>query len=373
MSLLQIIVLCIVFLTAAIQLIFYIGFYLRAVKLKTYLRQNKNISVSIIVAARNEVVNLENVLPVILHQQYNDYEVIIVDDRSSDGTELLIKRFQKSFKNLKYIRINEKDSEFLGKKYALSRGIEQAKNDALLFTDADCLPASDMWISRMVQQYPENNGIVLGYGAYFKERTFLNMLIRYDTAFIAMQYGGFALAKFPYMGVGRNMMYSKKLWEQRKGFDEHIHIASGDDDLFVQQHYKSAHFEVQFHQEAVTRSFPKHTFKQWCAQKNRHFSTSGMYPIQIKSLILLEPISRVLFYLCFVVGVIISTNVLIYVLLVVFIVRFIVISLVFGLFCKRVSEKGLLKYLPLLDLIMPLVQTYFYLCGNNRLRNNTWK
>ena len=87
----------------------------------------------------------------------------------------------------------------------------------------------------MQANFTEKTEIILGYGGYKREKQLLNNLIRFDTFFIALQYLTFALAKKPYMGVGRNLAYRKSLFFKHKGFAKHNHIVSGDDDLFINQ------------------------------------------------------------------------------------------------------------------------------------------
>ena len=78
-----------------------------------------------------------------------------------------------------------------------------------------------------------NSEVILGFGGYKKEQGLLNKIIRYDTFNVAQQYLSFSLRNHTYMGVGRNLAYKKSLFFDNKGFASHIHIPSGDDDLFI--------------------------------------------------------------------------------------------------------------------------------------------
>ena len=86
----------------------------------------------------------------------------------------------------------------------------------------------------MVQHFSSKT-IILGYGAYEKHKGLLNKLVRFDTFQVAMQYFSFALIGKTYMGVGRNLAYKKSLFFDNKGFANHLHIPSGDDDLFINE------------------------------------------------------------------------------------------------------------------------------------------
>ncbi len=191
--------------------------------------------VSVIIAAHNEDYNLQKNLPNILKQQYPDFEVVVVNHASIDTTRDVLMDLQREFKNLKVVTIEQDLNFFKGKKFPLSIGIKSAKNELLLLTDADCKATSVNWIASMASHYTSKTEIVLGYGPYNKSGGFLNMLIRYDTFMIALQYFSFALMGLPYMGVGRNLSYRKSTFYKNKGFTSHYNIPSGDDDLFIMQ------------------------------------------------------------------------------------------------------------------------------------------
>jgi hypothetical protein len=93
-----------------------------------------------------------------------------------------------------------------GKKLSITLGVKGAKFEHLILTDADCRPASRNWLKSIAENFSNEKQIVLGYGPYKKEKGFLNRLIRFDTTWIGMNYFSMALAKLPYMGVGRNLI-----------------------------------------------------------------------------------------------------------------------------------------------------------------------
>lgn len=233
--------------------------------------------VSVIVCARNESANLRRFLPVLLDQDHPDYELIVVNDCSWDDTADVLKEFAPHHPRLKIVTIQEQERYSHGKKFALTLGIKAAKNEHLLFTDADCWPESRQWISSMTGCFRNDIEIVLGYGGYQKSKGFLNKLIRFDTANVAMNYFSFAAAKNAYMGVGRNLAYKKTLFFRNKGFAKHNYLASGDDDLLVNETATASNVAINPFPEAFTRSLPKTTFSDWFRQKRRHLTTSGHY------------------------------------------------------------------------------------------------
>jgi len=254
---------------------------------------------SVIVCARNEDHNLPEFLPLILLQDYPEFEVIVVDDCSWDNTPLLLKEFVKKFPRLKTITIREDEKHPHGKKFALMVGIKGARYEHLVFTDADCKPPGNQWLKKMMRNFSDEKEIVLGYSKYESNGSLLNKLIRFDTFQIALQYLSFAMAGKPYMGVGRNLAYKKDLFFKHKGFASHYHIESGDDDLFVQEAATGKNTAVEFSDGSFTISRVKKTWKKWVEQKRRHLSTSRNYKWSDKMRLGAYPSAQFVFWISF--------------------------------------------------------------------------
>lgn len=283
-----------------IQFYFYMVFYLRVIRKKfNVLPENDEHypPLSVVICARNEEENLKHFLPKVLEQDYPDYEVVVVNDCSSDNSDLVLESLQKKYHRLRVTTI-KKDEKFThAKKLALTIGIKAAKNEWLVLTDADCFPKSNKWLRYMASNFTHGTEVVLGYGGYLAEKGLLNKLIRLDTLFIALNYFGWALAGRPYMGVGRNLAYKKSLFFKNKGFANHVGIDSGDDDLFVMEVATPNNTAVEYRPEAHTLSVPKKTYSTWLRQKRKHLSTSKFYNKNLKTRLGLEPLSRTLVYI----------------------------------------------------------------------------
>lgn len=265
-------------LIAVVQSVVYLVVYGRIAFYKDTQNTNPDLPpVSVVICAKNEADNLTDYLPKILTQDYPEFEVVVVNDCSSDNTEDVLREYGKIFPNLKTIVIQEDEYYKHGKKFALMVGIKGAKYEHLLFTDGDCFPASATWIREMVKGYTPGKDIVIGYGPYKKERGFLNKLLRFDTFLIGLQYLSAGLAKKTYMGVGRNLSYKKELFFKHKGFARHYHITSGDDDLFVNEAATASNAAVVISKPSFTYSNPAKTYSEWQRQKVRHLSTGSFY------------------------------------------------------------------------------------------------
>ncbi len=249
--------------------------------------------VSIIIAARNEEKNLLEHVPRIMEQDHPNYEVIIINDSSWDDTAEVLKALSLSYPSLRIIHIDEEKQQMQGKKFALTLGIKAAKHDIVLLTDADCTPLSNQWITEMTRHLHGNKQLALGFSPYFRKSGWLNRIIRFDTLMIGCQYLGFARAGKPYMGVGRNLAYHKDLFFKVGGFKNHYSLASGDDDLFVNQVANVQNTVIISSPESQMGSEAKTTWGAWFTQKRRHFSTSGMYKSEHKLMLMNWPLSFV--------------------------------------------------------------------------------
>ncbi|MBL7903045.1 MAG: glycosyltransferase [Bacteroidia bacterium] len=252
--------------------------------------------VTVIICAKNEDDNLREYLPRILSQDYPEFEVVVVNDCSWDNSENVIDELAKQYSNLKKANIKEDAYYKHGKKFAMLVGIKAAKHKRLVFTDADCYPSSNQWLKEMVKGFSGEKEIVLGYGAYSKQNGFLNKLIRFDTFVIAVQYLSSAIKQKAYMGVGRNLAYNKDLFFKQKGFSNHYHITSGDDDLFVNQAANEHNVNICVANGAITYSKPKNTFRDWRLQKARHLTTAPLYSPMTKSRLAFMYFSQIFFY-----------------------------------------------------------------------------
>ncbi len=305
---------------------------------------------SVIICARNEAENLKKYLPNILHQNYPTFEIIVVNDRSWDGTTELLEEFEKNYEHLKVVTIAEGDKFIAGKKFAVTMGIKAAKYDWLVFTDADCEPASPNWLLGMQQPSAEQTEILLGYSPYFKKFGLLNSLIRFETFFTAVNYLSFALKGMPYMGVGRNMAYQKTLFFKNKGFAAHMHIPSGDDDLFINANANKYNTAIRINKETHVWSEPKTSFLAYLRQKKRHFGAGKMYKAKHQFILSLQIIIQFLFYGFGIAAICFSST--LYAALGIFGLSILIRSFVYPRLLKRLNYGELRWWFPILDVML---------------------
>ena len=362
----RVVVICLVT-CLLIQCIYYLGIYTRIFRYTRKIRKGKVAfettlpPVSVIICARNESHNLEQFLPLVLEQDYPQFEVIVVNDRSLDDTEDLLKLMSHRYKHLKTTFIPERAKFLDTKKIAVSLGIKSASNELLLFTDADCYPRSKDWLKLMVRNFTENTQLVLGYGAYEYRKGFLNFLIRFDTLTIGMQYLNIALGKRAYMGVGRNMGYRQSFFQQTSGFAKHLNLQSGDDDLFINENSKNGNTRIEIDKQSVTISKAKESFKQWVAQKSRHLSTAHCYRFKDKCFIGIELVSRAGFYASIIAAAGLSYPYGIMAAAVAFVFRNLIQKVVINRTAKQLGEKKFYLGVTLMDILLPLINLFLHI------------
>lgn len=339
----------------AIQIFYYLGIFSRFAFGKIQETSKKRVPVSIIICAKNEEENVKRLVPLLLEQNYPDFEIVLINDASSDNTLEIFEEYDKKHSNIKLVNVVNNEAFWGNKKYALTLGIKAAKNEYLLFTDADCIPNSKEWISEMSSHFSQTKTIVLGYGAYEKIKgSFLNKLIRFETMLTAVQYFSWAKAGKPYMGTGRNMAYKREEFFKTNGFINHMKIRSGDDNLFINEASNSKNTDICFSENSFTYSVPKKTFKDWFKQRRRHTSTTEYYKFFDKFQLGLFYFSQFWFVILAVFLLAIGYNWIFMVALIGF--RYLITWLVLGLSAKKLKEKDTIYFYPIMEIILIFTQ-----------------
>lgn len=268
----------------AILLFYHLYFHIRLLFVKEKEFEARATPVSIIVVANNEFDNLQSLIPKLLDQDHPQFEVILVDDRSYDETYETYLAISKSNSKLKFLRVDETPETSSAKKFSLTLAIKAAQYENLLFIDADCDP-TEQWAYQMSKRFNDKTEIVIGASPYSSKTSFLNYLIQFETGMTALNYLSFALAKVPYMSVGRNWGFKKHLFLNNKGHHPFNKLKGGDDDLFLQKVITKHNYAICVHPDSLVESIPKTSFSDWYEQKQRHYSVSKFYNFRSKFLL----------------------------------------------------------------------------------------
>ena len=259
---------------------------------------------SVVICARNESENLRRNLPAILKQDYPDFEVIVINDGSTDESEDLLSELEEEYPNLYHSFTPDSARYISRKKLALTLGIKASKYDWLVFTEADCTPVSDKWLRRIARNFTPSTDIVLGYSGYERGKGWLHKRVSFDSLFTSLRYLGFALAGKPYMGIGRNLAYRKELFFKVKGFSTHLNMQRGEDDLFINQIANENNTRVETSPDSVIRMQPVERYKDWKEEKVSYMATARFYKGSQRWLLGLETATRLLFYVACLSGIV---------------------------------------------------------------------
>ena len=332
---------------------------------------HKLFPVSVVICAKNEELNLSTNLPLILEQDYPEFEVLVVNDASTDGTEDVLRDMKSRYPHLRTTSILQNVHIRQGKKLALTIGIKGARYDWVVLTDADCRPAGRKWLHSMQRNFSRDCHIVLGIGKYETRKGLLNTIIRFDTLYTVLHYTGFAMAGHTYMGVGRNLAYRKSLFFHNKGFASHYSLASGDDDLFINEVARGRSTRIEIRPESHTISEPESRWRDWYYQKRRHLTTGPRYRLKTRILLGGEFASRMLFYFGFIS--LLSQGLALPFILVLFTTRLLLITVLIKLAMIRLEEKHLLLPSLLLDFALPCLQVFMVFSNYVALKRDRWK
>lgn len=263
--------------------LFVILFLLRGLKKLKKGCNDKKHSFSVITACRNEEGHIEACLRSVFAQDYPGelFSVIVVDDRSADRTPEVLKRLRAEFSRLSVITLDRCPEGTAPKKHALSKGIEQARGEILLFTDADCrVPPT--WISAINRHFDEKTGTVSGLTTYFRPPS----MDRFFWGLQAMDFFSHSVVSAAAIGAGlplntnaNNFAVRRSLYDSVRGFTRGLAVVSGDDDLLLQAAAREGRALVRYaiEKEAAVETAPTPTLRGIWEQRKRWGSKTIYY------------------------------------------------------------------------------------------------
>jgi cellulose synthase/poly-beta-1,6-N-acetylglucosamine synthase-like glycosyltransferase len=243
---------------------------------------------SVVIAARNESQNIIDCLNTVLHQTIllDMYEVIVVDDRSTDSTAALVESIRKQHANLKLIRITKTPAGMAPKKHAILEGIKKAKNEIIVLTDADCR-VQPTWLETIDKYMTDTVGLIQGVTSYRSMPKINPLLLAFQSVdfFSHTVVSAAAIgANLPLNSNANNLAFRKKAFDEIGGYGDEKSVISGDDDLLLQKVWRSDTWKVAYMADKAgnVETFPTATFKGMLEQRKRWGSITVHYnPAQI--------------------------------------------------------------------------------------------
>ena len=179
--------------------------------------------VTVIVPARNEEITISDCLNSLANLNYtkNQIEIFIVNDRSTDNTDVIIKKFIKNHHHFKYLHIKKSNSQLSGKANAISHAIEQSKGEIIFITDADCVVQSN-WILNAVTYFSEKIGVVAGFTltqSINKKSSLFEKIQSLDLLYLLSVASGIAAWKIPLSCIGNNFAFRRQAYDDVNGYE----------------------------------------------------------------------------------------------------------------------------------------------------------
>ena len=246
-----------------------------------HLSQGEQPGVSVLVYSHNQAEALARNLPVLLNQNYPKYEVIVLDDNSRDNTQDVLTMMDQRSDILMHTKIDEKTRAMSHRKLAVLLGTKSAHYDLILMTHAECMPASTDWIGGLVSHFA-NPGVevVLGPVVYERRTGFLSSFCQFDLFQRLLLMFGIALSMKAYAGWGQNLAFRKSTFyaNRSQGFQRHLKMQPGEDDLFVADVARYGNVAVDFRPQTVMTDQSKPLFINWSIDRLNRGFTSRLYP-----------------------------------------------------------------------------------------------
>lgn len=314
--------------------------------------------VSVIVAAHNESMNIATCLDSILNQRYpqDKTEIIIVNDRSTDDTELILNHYLTKCNNLQVINIDEKHYKGIDNKInALNQGIARCTGDIIITTDADCI-VSKNWIKIINSYFTFNTGMVVGLSPIIPTAWWLSRFICIDALLADLVASGSLGWNHAVTCTGRNLAYRRSVYEEVNGFAGIDHLIGVDDDLFMQKIAKNTNWRIRYilNGDSSVNSASSENFSHFISQRKRHISTAKYFPFPIQLGFGLLYVAKFFILISFIILLLTSSvfNIHFCILLLTFILTFILLYFI----AHKTRQTSLLLIYPLWELYYILNQ-----------------
>jgi cellulose synthase/poly-beta-1,6-N-acetylglucosamine synthase-like glycosyltransferase len=317
--------------------------------------------ISIIIAARNESTRISSCLESLTRIEYpkEKYEIIIVDDHSTDNTCELVGHYTETLNNLRLIRLTEKSSELRGKKNALKTGIEQATGELIFTTDADCI-IKPQWLQKMSQFFNQTVPMVIGFSPLVPRRGILYRFLQFDNLFSAIVAAVFVKFHYPFTSTGRNLAYQISAYQESGGFSALKQYRSGDDMHLTQRFRKSVQGHIDYCADPDTFIYtqPPDTLSQLLNQQIRKNSKILQTSIPV---ILFGFILFIYHFLCYALPFVDYSLIKIWGFLVLF--KLLFESAVLMTATVIFQQKKLIPYLIMMQILYPIMISIFSILG----------
>ena len=234
--------------------------------------------ISVIIPFRNEAENILDNLKAIESQLYpsEKFEIIYVNDFSEDDSlEILTNNIKND--NIRVMSVPEDYSLNAHKKRAIRYGIENAKGEIIVTTDADC-EYDDNWLQVMMSNFDSLTGFVSGPVEFISDKSFFSQFQKLEFAGLVLSGAGLIGSGQPTICNAANIAYRKKVFDEVSGFTDNMNLSSGDDELLMQKIAKDTDFTVKFcfDRRAIVKTKANKSIGDFFQQRKR-WASKGLF------------------------------------------------------------------------------------------------
>ncbi|OSY89107.1 hypothetical protein WH52_00140 [Tenacibaculum holothuriorum] len=344
----------------AVQLLYFLFFFLFK-----FNKKNENnieeLPISVIIHTKNNADLLEQNLPNIINQNYNNFEVVIINDASIDTTSELLENLQKENNRLTIVNVENNEAFWGNKKYALTLGIKAAKNEHLVFTEIYTAPISNNWLKEIASSFNNDTQIVLGYKKLETSKIgLLNMLIRFE--YLIKSILNFSLTKTstPFTAEQTNYAFTKKTFFKVNGYINHMKVYNAQNDLFLKDAATKNNVAICTSTNSFTIDKNKDSFGEWFSKLRESALTKSLYQLKHKLYINTFNFSKFLFYTLAIANLFLNWKFT----LPFIIVYYLIFVLVIFKFSKKLNEKYITIFTPLLDICLLCIQIGIFIVNS---------
>ncbi|CAM1358629.1 Glycosyl transferase family 2 [Tenacibaculum sediminilitoris] len=354
----------------AIQVLYYLFFLTFAYgQNKIKINTDVNIPVSVIVYVKNNADVLIDSIQNLTKQKYSSFEIVLVNNASSDNSLDIIETLQKKHSNIKVVNVENTEAFWGNKKYALTLGVKAATHEHLLFTEINSKALSKNWIHEIASNFSQENTIVIGYQKLKrKKNSFSNLLIRFNHLLRTIQSLSFVKFRNPYNATNHNFAYTKSVFFKVNGYINHLNTFIGEADLFLKDAATTNNTTYSIKLDSFVVSNKHLSFKEWFYSQKQTSILFSLYKLKPRFFLRLFTLTKLLFYLLA-----IYTTILNWKLSLPFIISYFLIQyVVLGKSASKLHEKNIILLLPFLDICLVLLQISIFI-SNQISKPTHWK
>ena len=367
-------ILALIGITFLIQIYYYIYYFFTIVRKskrkKRTIREKE--SISVVVVIRDNLYWVENILPFILAQNCNNFEVVAIDMGEDTRVSELLDSFKRLYSHLVVTKFTHNPKFPISNKMAYNVGIKCSSTDNILLTTTQSRPLSEFWISEFVDEFRKSD-VILGYTGIERERNnFPTRLMRLTRIFSATRYFSSAVDGKPYRGFINNLAFRKELYFTAKGFN-FLNMNIGENDLFLQKIATRNNTAVLLSSNAIVLESSYGNVCSYRARRRYFDYTFKFYKKDIKFSIIFERLTRSIFFTSVLLSLFLLPLTLKLAIIGAVVLRALVVTLTMRTIARKFGEKRVLSVLPLHDLIYPIDSLIMYIHRITRPIRSIWR